>query len=168
MNSFVSNFDEHNRDQLEEIIERIENTNVIRETEICKQAELKYLKYWVKLLQACKTNRKIVPYEKVRRLTLDSYNLLQRNLKIGEDYEELKAAIYEFEDYLILVKNHLKSYPTYTPNFMIADSFIDMEDFYLEYDDDDQDISDHVPILKPFSDLSKFRLKNLQRLEVKR
>ena len=68
---------------------------MIKETEICKQAELKYLNYWIKFLQYSKTNKRTVPYEKIRRLTIDSYNLLQKNLRLGEDYDELKTIIYE-------------------------------------------------------------------------
>jgi hypothetical protein len=32
---------------------------------------------------------------------------------------------------MILVKSHLKSYPTHASKSYIADSFIDLEDFYL-------------------------------------
>lgn len=42
-------------------------------------------------------------------------------------------------------------------------NFIDTEDFYLE-NEDEGDLAELVPLLKPFSDLSKFRVKNLQRL----
>lgn len=69
---------------------------------------------------------------------------------------------------MILIKSHLKSYPTHSSGAHIADIFIDLEDFYLEHDDDDQDIADFVPILRPFSDLAKFKMRNLQRLEVRR
>lgn len=93
------------------------------------------MNYWVKFLQYSKTNKKIIPYEKIRRLAIDSYNLLQKSLRLGEDYDEVKTIIYELEDYLALVKNHLKSYPTYSLKTCTADSFIDLEDFYLENDD---------------------------------
>jgi hypothetical protein len=36
-----------------------------------------------------------VPYEKVRRLLLDSYNLLQKGLKYGEEIDDLKPIIYD-------------------------------------------------------------------------
>jgi hypothetical protein len=72
-----------------------------------------------------------VPFEKLRRLTLDAYNLLQRSLRTGESHDELKTSIYELEDYLILVKNHLKCYPSRASNNCIADSFIDLEELYL-------------------------------------
>ena len=34
-----------------------------------------------------------------------------------------------------MCKNHLKCYPCRTTNNLIADSFIDMDEFYLEHDD---------------------------------
>lgn len=66
------------------------------------------------------------------------------------------------------MKNHLKCYPSRNSSSFIADSFIDLEELYLENDDEDTDLSECVPLLRPFSDLSKFKVKNLQRLEYRR
>ena len=67
-----------------------------------------------------------------------------------------------------MCKNHLKCYPCRTTTNLIADSFIDMDEFYLEHDDEEADLADAVPLLRPFSDLPKFRVKNLQRLQWRR
>ena len=45
--------------------------------------------------------------------------------------------------------------------------FIDLEDFYID-NEDEADLSELVPLLKPLDDLPRFRMKNLQRLEARR
>lgn len=95
LDHFLQSFAEGHRDQLEEVIERIETSAAIRETNLCRQAELKYLKYWTRLLPCLRAAHRELPYEKLRRLALDAYNLLQRSLKgAGEETEELKTVVY--------------------------------------------------------------------------
>jgi hypothetical protein len=122
----VEAFEECYRDQLEEIVERIENNSVIRDTEVCHEAELKYLLYWVKLLHLNKDKKIETPYEKLKRLIFDAYTILQRLLKRGEDYADMKTVVYELEDFMNSVKNHVKLNPTPTANYL-ADDFIDIE-----------------------------------------
>jgi hypothetical protein len=92
--TFIEAFEEIYRDQLEEILERIETNNVIKDTEVCYEAQLKYLQYWMKLLSSNKNKKEVTPVEKLKRLLLDSYNLLQRQLKRGDDYDQLKLIIH--------------------------------------------------------------------------
>lgn len=162
LNEYVEAFEESYRDQLEEIVERIENNNVIRDTEVCHEAELKYLQFWVKLLHLNKDKKIETPYEKLKRLVFDAYTILQRLLKRGEDYADMKTVIYELEDFMNSVKNHVRLNPPPTTQYL-ADDFIDIEELYLEYDNE-ADMLESIPLLRPFSDLVKFRLKNLQRL----
>lgn len=50
---------------------------------------------------------------------------------------------------------------------MIADGFIDLEDLYLEHEEE-TDLDELVPLYRPFEDLPKFRVRNLQRVESQR
>lgn len=68
----------------------------------------------------------------------------------------------------MLVKNHLKCYPTRLSGSLLVDGFIDLEELYLENEGEEGDLADSVPLLRPFSDLPKFRARNLQRLELRR
>lgn len=127
MASFIEAFEEVYRDQLEEILERIETNNVIKDTEVCYEAQLKYLQYWMKLLTFNKNKKEVTPVEKLKRLLLDSYNLLQRQLKRGEDYDQLKLIINELEDYVYSAKTHVRTNLPPTATNFLADGFLDLE-----------------------------------------
>jgi hypothetical protein len=63
---------------------------------------------------------------------LDSYNLLQKTLKRGDDHSDLTPIIIHIEKYLTNIKAHLKNYPKYTSDHLIVCGFIDLEDYYLD------------------------------------
>ena len=130
-------------------------------------AELQYLQYWVKLLALSKSQKVSLSYQKLRKLILDAYNLLQRTLKRGEQYQEISPIIHELERYSSAVKNHLKQYPRFNAAHSIVDGFIDLEEFYFD-SEEEPELADLVPLYKPFDDMPKFRVKNLQKIEIKR
>ncbi len=65
------------------------------------------------------------------------------------------------------IKKHLKLYPKFSPDNAIVSGFIDLEDFYLD-NEEETDLAELIPLYKPFEDLPKFRVRNLQRVESKR
>lgn len=85
----VESFSEETRDQMEGIVDRMENNPVVKDTEVCLSGEKLYLEYWMKLLALSQKSRSPISYEKLRRLALDSYNLLQKNIKRGDEYKDL-------------------------------------------------------------------------------
>lgn len=74
---------------MEGIVDRMENNPVVKDTEVCLSGEKLYLEYWMKLLVLSQKSRSPISYEKLRRLALDSYNLLQKNIKRGDEYKDL-------------------------------------------------------------------------------
>jgi len=48
----------------------------------------------------------------------DAYSILQRLLKRGEDYTDMKTVIYELEDFMNAVKNHIKLNPPPTSQYL--------------------------------------------------
>lgn len=65
------------------------------------------------------------------------------------------------------VKAHLKQYPKFNAAHSLADGFIDLEEFYFD-NEEEPELADLVPLYKPFDDMPKFRVKNLQKVESKR
>ena len=65
------------------------------------------------------------------------------------------------------MKKYLKDHPKYEEGKSIVASFIDLEDYYFDHEDEN-DLSELVPLLKPLDDIPRFRVKNLQRFEVRR
>ena len=107
----VESFSSETADEMEEIVDRMENNLVIRDTEVCINGQLAYLQYWNQLIQHHQEQALPLPFEKVRRLALDAYNLLQKMLKRGEDYHRLTPLINKLEGHLERVKHHLRSHP---------------------------------------------------------
>lgn len=87
---------------------------------------MKYLKFWIKLLNEFREKGVVVPYEKIKRLLFDGYNLLQKFIRFGENYDELRVIINELEDYIIMIRNHLKGHPVYHKDTCLSQSFIDL------------------------------------------
>ena len=81
---------------------------------MCITGEVQYLQYWMKMIQHLRDNKQLVSFDKLRRLILDAYNLLQKMLKRGEDYHVLVPLINELEGYLSKVKRHMKDHPKYS------------------------------------------------------
>lgn len=54
-------------------------------------------------------------------------------------------------------------YPRYEQGHTLVDGFIDLEDFYLD-NEEEPDLAEIVPLFKPFDDMPKFRVRNLQRV----
>ena len=67
-----------------------------------------------------------------------------------------------------MIRNHLKGHPVYHRDTVVSQEFIDLEEFYLENDNEELDLVELVPLLRPFNDLARFRTKNLQKLETRR
>ena len=80
---------------MEEIIDKMETNPVIKDTEVCISGQMQYLQYWLKLLHHSEKNKELVSFEKMKKLALDAYNMLQKMLKRGEDHHELHPVIFE-------------------------------------------------------------------------
>ena len=60
---------------------------------MCLTGEMQYIQYWMKMIEELRENKQLVNYDKLRRLALDAYNLLQKMLRKGEDYRLLGSLI---------------------------------------------------------------------------
>ena len=86
MSAVEMQLDENTRDSLEDILERIETNSVIRDSELCREGQEKYIKYWLRLLNHYHHQKIVVPFDKVKRLLLDSYAILQRLIRNNASY----------------------------------------------------------------------------------
>ena len=68
---------------MEEIIDKMETNPVIKDTQVCISGQMQYLNYWLKLINHSKNNKELISFEKMKKLALDAYNLLQKMLKKG-------------------------------------------------------------------------------------
>ena len=50
MSALEMELDEKTRDSLEDILERIESSSVIKDSELCREGQQKYINYWLRLL----------------------------------------------------------------------------------------------------------------------
>jgi DNA repair ATPase RecN len=147
---------------MEEIVDRMESNPVIRDTEVCITGQMQYLQYWLKLIRHSQQNKRLVAFDKIRKLALDAYNMLQKMMRQNDSYQNLTPIINEVETHLQQVKDHLSSYPKYDSQHAIVSEFIDLEDFYLD-NEEETELAEMVPLLKPFDNETRFRVKNLQR-----
>jgi len=79
----VETFSAETADQMEEIIDKMETNPVIKDTQVCISGQMQYLNYWLKLINHSKNNKELISFEKMKKLALDAYNLLQKMLKKG-------------------------------------------------------------------------------------
>lgn len=73
----------------------MEKNPVIKDTEVCILGQGQYLQYWLKLLKYSEKNKELVSFEKLKKIALDAYNLLQKMLKRGEDHQDLHPIIFD-------------------------------------------------------------------------
>ena len=79
----METFSAETADQMEEIIDKMETNPVIKDTQVCISGQMQYLNYWLKLINHSKNNKELISFEKMKKLALDAYNLLQKMLKKG-------------------------------------------------------------------------------------